>query len=522
MPARKTIAETIDKMAMNRTKRAALNSLCAMMNMLVNMLVSLIVSIKILAVYGPDYHGLNSILSSVMVWLLLLEGGLTTVSTVALFKPFMAHDIDRCNSILTASRVRYFQIGCLIFAAGGILAIVYPFFIKTPIPYLEIAVIFLIMTCAKAFGIGYTRRFNVMFAVSQREYVGQLVRMSFNILGNAVVFILAVKHCNYLWTRTVYLGVELCDGLTMAWLISRQYKEFGYRHPKPDFEAVKGTGQVVVQRLTAIVRVSAVPLYISMLLGTTAASIYAVNLYGYNLIRVVTQNIMNATQSGIGQVVAEKNKEDIYKIFRVFEFIVINITLLLMSTAIVMTIPFVKYYTRGVRGVEYVNLFLWLVIPLNIAIQLFHVPSGIIMNMHARFREDKNFQLLGIGVMLPVMVAGGYLLGLNGIMIGVTCGSVTLAVCELWYARSRIFSGGYFDFFRPLLVNIPLLGVVSWGELQVVPRTVTLPQFFLYGFAVFLIHALVMLTADLLFERERCLLAMNRVRQMFFKSPKKA
>ena len=124
--------------------------------------------------------------------------------------------------------------------------------------------------------------------------------------------------------------------------------------------------------------------------------------------------------------------------------------------------------------------------------------------------------------MLPVMAAGGYWLGLNCIMLGVTCGSVTLAVCELWYARSRIFSGGYFDFFRPLLVNLPLLGLLSWGELRVVPHTVTLVEFFLYGFAVFLLHALVMLAVNLLFERERCLLAMNRVRQLFFKSPKTA
>lgn len=509
-------------MAMNRTKRVALNSLCAMLNMLVNQLISLVVSIKILATYGPDYHGLNSILSSVMVWILLLEGGLTTVSTVALFKPFMGHDIDRCNAILTASKVRYFQIGGLIFLSGVILAIVYPFFIKTPIPYLEVMVIFLIMTLSTAFGVAYTRRFAVMFSVSQREYMGQLVKICFNIIGNAVVYLLAVKHFPYLWIRTVYLGVVLCDGFALAWLISRQYKEFNYHHPEPDFAAVKGTGQVVVQKVTGVIRSSAPPLYISMLLGTTSASIYAVNLYGYNFIRIVIQNIMNATQSGIGQVVAEKSKEEVYQIFRVFEFIVIGITLLLMSTAIVMTIPFIKYYTRSVPDVEYVNLFLWLVIPLNIAIQLFHIPSGIIMNMHARFREDKNFQLYSIGVMLPVMAAGGYWLGLNGIMLGVTCGSVTLAVCELWYARSRIFSGGYFDFFRPLLVNLPLLGLLSWGELRVVPHTVTLVEFFLYGFAVFLLHALVMLAVNLLFERERCLLAMNRVRQLFFKSPKTA
>jgi hypothetical protein len=105
-------------MAMNRTKRVALNSLSAMLNMLVNQLISLVVSIKVLETYGPDYHGLNSILSSVMVWILLLEGGLTTVSTVALFKPFMSHDLQQCSAILTASKIRYCRSEGLIFATG--------------------------------------------------------------------------------------------------------------------------------------------------------------------------------------------------------------------------------------------------------------------------------------------------------------------------------------------------------------------------------------------------------------------
>jgi hypothetical protein len=120
--------------------------------------------------------------------------------------------------------------------------------------------------------------------------------------------------------------------------------------------------------------------------------------------------------------------------------------------------------------------------------------------------------------MLPTMIAGGFLYGIAGIMLGVTFGSVTLAVCELGYTRSRIFSGGFSDFFRPHRVQPAGVGAAGLWEMMVMPRTMTLVEFFIYGFAVLLAHAVIVLALNLLFERERSMMAAARVRQLFFKT----
>ena len=113
----------------SRSKKVVFNTLTAALNMIVVQVVALVVSIKVLEIYGADFHGLNSILSNVMVWVLLLEGGLTTATTVALYKPYVQGDKDKCNSIISASRIQFEKIGILIFALGAVIAFVYPLII---------------------------------------------------------------------------------------------------------------------------------------------------------------------------------------------------------------------------------------------------------------------------------------------------------------------------------------------------------------------------------------------------------
>ena len=92
---------------MNKTKKTFYNTLATSFQMLIMQVISLVVSRKVLEIYGSDLNGVNAILSNVMDWILLLEGGLTLASNVALFKPFVNKDYDRCNNILSATKIKF-------------------------------------------------------------------------------------------------------------------------------------------------------------------------------------------------------------------------------------------------------------------------------------------------------------------------------------------------------------------------------------------------------------------------------
>lgn len=487
---------------MSRTKKVIYNTLTAALGMVVHQVIALVVSIKVLEVYGPDFHGLNSILSNVMTWVLILEGGLTTATTVALYKPYINKDFDECNHILSASRIQFGKIGALIFAVGAALAFFYPFFITSDIPYWDICLMFLIMSFSTTFGVAYTRRYAVMYSVTQHEYINQLIKIAFSIVGSAVIYVLAINRAHYLWVRTIYMLSTVFTGLAVAFIIKRKFRFLNYREI-PKFEAIKGTKDVVVQKLTSVIRGSAPAIFISFFDTTVAASIYAVNMYGYNFVRSIMQNVLTATQSGIGQVVAEKDTKGVYAVFRSFEYAVITILLWLMSSAIAVSIPFVLIYSHGVEGVNYISYFLWLVLPLNYAIQVSHLPSGVIINMYGRFKEDKRFQINTMIVMLAAMGAAGAIWGLNGVVSGATVGSVALAVQEIRFARKKLLRTGYGELIRPILIDLLVLVPLLVVEFTLIPYHLSIAEFFFAGIVVVIVHGIALMIVNWLFERER-------------------
>lgn len=502
---------------MNRTRKVVYNTITAFLHIIVNQLISLTVSIKVLEIYGPDYHGLNSILSNVMIWFLVLEGGLTTASTVAMYKPFMSKDYDRCNEILSASRIRFNQVGSIILFAGLVCAWIYPLFLKTPIAYWETVVILTIMSFSTAFGIIYTRKFGLMYSVTQNEYILQFISIILGIVANLVVLVIALNRVHYIFIRLIFFASTIFTGFILSVIIKKKYSFINY-HSTPDLNAITGTKDVVMQKLTGILRSSVPSLYIASFLGTTWASIYSVNLYGYNFTRNILVNIYTATQSGIGQIVAERDNNAVYKVFRVFEYIGISMLMLMMSTAFVMTIPFVRFYTRNLSGeIPYVNYWLWIIIAINVSIQMLHIPSGIIINMNAKFKEDRNFQIAGIVVMIAGMMILGYFFKLEGIMLGVTLGSLTLGACEVYYTRSRIFHLGYADYFKPILVDLVVLIPAILIECKFFPEKVSIIEFFVFALISGICHLLLLVVVNLIFERERFFMFIERIKKILDK-----
>lgn len=487
---------------MSKTKKVMYNTLTAALNMVVYQVIALVVSVKVLEVYGPDFHGLNSILSNVMTWVLLLEGGLTTATTVALYRPFVQKNYEVCNHVLSASRIQFGKIGLSVFCVGTVVAFFYPLFITSDMPYWDICLMFLIMSFSTSFGVAYTRKYAVMYSVSQHEYINQLITIGLSILSSVIVYVLAVTHAHYLWVRTVYMLATVATGVIIAIIIRRKYHFLNYRE-KPSFETIKGTKDVVVQKLTSVIRTSAPAIFISVFDTTVAASIYAVNMYGYNFVRSIMQNVLSATQSGIGQVIAERNREGVYQVFRSFEYALVTILMWLMTSAIAVTIPFVYIYTHGVSGVNYISYFLLFALPLNYAIQVVHLPSGVIINMYGRFKEDKQFQIMTMIVMLVAMGAFGVFLGLNGIVLGSLIGSLTLAVQEICFARKELLKTGYKELVRPILIDLMVMIPLLFVEFRVIPSHLSIFNFFVVGLSVVLIHGLVLTIVNMVFERER-------------------
>lgn len=486
---------------MSKTKKSVYNLTASLLQVLVMQVITLIVSREVLAVYGSDINGVNAVFTNTLVWLMLIEGGFTFASSVALFKAFGKKDVLQANRILSATKKILYKIGAYVGIGGVILAFVAPFFIKTSLSYELMLYIFLLMAFGTFFGLSFTRKYILMLSVKQEEYFKTYITIIVSILINVMVYLIAIKGINYIWIRVVFATGVVLTGLFTYIVVKKRYPYISYNE-QPDMEAIKGTKDMVFNKLASLVNSSVPLIYIAAVVGASYASVYAVYMIVFGFITKLNMMVANAVQNGFGQLIAEKKANEVYKKFTIFEFSLIFISFLMISIATPVTMPFIKFYTKNVIDVNYVNWnYLYLFVAITL-IKIIHIPSGIVMLMSGAFKKSKKFQIKALFVLITGVVIGGLIWKVEGILLGVFIGGMVLALQEIHYTRTTYFKTGFANIYKTLSILGVTIATLITIELLFVPSELSFTQIIYFIIQFSIINFTIMVALSYFFFNE--------------------
>ncbi|MDA9316902.1 hypothetical protein N9Q58_03170 [Polaribacter sp.] len=483
---------------MSKTKKSLYNLIASLIQVLVMQVITLVVSREVLAVYGSEINGVNAVFTNTLVWLMLIEGGFTFASSVALFKAFAKKDVLQANKILSATKKVLYKIGAYVGLGGVVLAFVAPFFIKTSLSYELMLSIFLLMAFGAFFGLIFTRKYLLMLSVKQEEYFKTSIAIVVSILINLLVYLIAVREVNYIWIRVVFVIGVLLTGIFTYILVKKRYPYISYNE-EPDMDAIKGTKDMVFNKLASLVNSSVPLIYIAAVVGASYASVYAVYMIVFGFITKLNMMVANAVQNGFGQLIAEKNPDEVHKKFTVFEFLLIFTAFLLVSIAMPVTMPFIKFYTKNVFDVNYVNWnYLYLFVAITL-IKIIHIPSGIVMLMSGAFKKSKKFQIRALVVLVLGIVIGGFFWKVEGILLGIFVAGMVLAIQEIHYTRTEYFKTGFQSIYKILGFLVVTIGFLITIEFLFVPNELSFGQIVYFTILFSIINFAIMGTLSYLF-----------------------
>ena len=483
---------------MSKTKKSVYNLIAALVQVCTIQIITLVVSRKVLSVYGSEINGVNAIFTNTLVWLMLLEGGFTFASSVALFKAFANKDLNYANRILSATKKALNKIGLLAAIGGVILAFVAPLFIKTSLSYDLMLSMFLLMVFGTYFGLAFTRKYALMFSVKQEEFLKIYISVFVSIITNAIIYVVATKGIYYVWVRVIVAFGVILTGI-LTWLIVKmRYPYVSYRE-EPDMKAIIGTKDMVFNKLASLVSTSTPLIYIASTIGAASASVYAVYMIIFGFVMKLNTMVANAVQSGFGQMIAEKTSNEVYLKFRTFEFSVILTAFILISIATPVTIPFIKFYTKNVSDINYINsVYLYLFVGITL-VKVIHIPSGIVMLMSGAFKKSKTFQIKGLLILITGIVTGGYFKGIAGVLCGILIAAIVLGFQEIIYTRKEYFNRGFKDIIKTLTILGIATSFVILTELKYVPKELNFDEIISYTVFLSVINILVLLVIAYVF-----------------------
>lgn len=476
---------------MSKTKKSVYNLIASLIQVVTLQVITLVVSRKVLSVYGSDINGINAVFTNTLVWLMLIEGGFTFASSVALFKAFAKKDIKHVNIILSSTKKALNKIGLTVGLGGIILAFTAPFFIKTTLSYDLMLYMFLLMAFGTFFGISFTRKYALIFSVKQEEYFKTYISVFVSIFINIIIYFVASNGLYYIWVRLIIAFGVLLTGALTYFIVKGRYPYVSYQE-ESDMKAIKGTKDMVFNKFASLINSSVPLIFIASVIGASYASVYAVYMIIFGFITKLNMMVANAVQNGFGQMIAEKSPTEVYTKFRIFEFSIIFTAFIFISIATPVTMPFIKFYTRNVTDVNYINwTYLYLFIGITL-VKIIHIPSGIVMLMSGAFKKSKLFQIKALIILIIGIVLGCILWEVSGILLGILLAAIVLGVQEITFTRRVYFKKGFKDIFKTLLVLGAAAFILIFAELQYIPKELTFIEISYFTISLSFLNLVVM------------------------------
>lgn len=485
-------------METNRTKNSILNLIAMIINTAITSILALVSTNLILKNYGSDFNGVVATANQFVNLLLIIEGGFTTAINVALYKPFIDGDSKKINAIMSAAKKTFFKIGTIFLFLGVLISVIYPIVIKSELPYITILLIFLMVMIGSAYNLTFVIRSQIMFQVSQREYIYTIFSIIVNILSNLTTIILAYNKVNMLLIRFSILFFIILNGIMIYIAFKKIFKNID-TNVEPDYKSIKGTKDLIVQKLTSVLYLSSPLLFISTFISTAMGSIYAVYSSIYNIIKSLLTSVNSAPVNGFGQLLSKGKNKEVYDKFKLYEYIIIVLSTILMASVLGVIIPFIKIYTADLKDINYSNWGIAILLAMISFLEVIHIPSGNVINVTGNFKVARKIQSLASVLIIVLLFMGGYFFGIYGVLAANLITNIVLAALEIWYAHTKIFesnvSNYLFKFFWNLFLIFGLVYIVNLFSENIDSYI----KFFMFGGIVVVINSIVIMFANFIF-----------------------
>lgn len=369
---------------------------------------------------GADFIGLTGTVGNLMGFLNLAESGVSAAIAVVLYAPLFEHNEHKIKEIVSVLGYFYHTIGKIILGGGLVLACFFPLIFSDTdlgMPIIYLTFFSFLGSALIGYFINYKQ---VLLSADQRNYVVAAYSQSANVVKILLQMALAYYTGNYYLWVIVEFSFGILYSIILNWKIKQVYpwlvteikKGKALCREYPD--VLKYTKQLFIHRIGSVAYNQVAPFLVYAF-----ASLQAVAYYGnYTLITTklssLLVNFLGGTNASVGNLIAEGSKERILKVYwelMSIRFVFINVAVFAMYHLLS---PFISLWF----GVEYVmsNSLLILVL-ITFIMGTIRCVTDEFINAYGLF-HDIVAPFLEAVILIVVSIGGGYIWGLEGVLLG--------------------------------------------------------------------------------------------------------
>ena len=477
----------------SRVKKSLLNARVNLIFYFLTLILSFFSRKIFLDTLGADFVGLTGTLQNLLGFLNLAELGIGSAIGYVLYKPLFEHDEGKINEIISVFGYLYRWIGFIILGAGLILACFLPLIF--PKTQFEMGLIFFAYFSFLASSlIGYFANYKqTLLGADQKNYV---VTAYFQ-TGNIVKVLIQMASAYYTGSYYLWVIIELTFGIIYSiilnWKINQVYpwlrsevrlgKQLFKKYP----EVMKYTKQLFVHRISTFVQFQTTPFLVYAFVSLQTVAYYGNYTIVTDKVSQLLNNLLSSTGAGVGNLIAEGNKEKIEHVFWELISIRFFITGILLFSLYNLLPPFITLWLGPqyllANSVLILMLFSFFIGMTRGATDQFLYGYGLFYDTWAPVAESVIF--------IIVAIIGGHIWGLSGVLLGgIVSSALIIGIWKPYFLFSKGFELSVWRYWRRILYYI-ILSIFSFLVVDFIVSLFIDSSYSLEGWGNWLLYSVV-------------------------------
>ena len=426
-----------------RTKRSIINLITALVSQIVIMILAFFVPRLTLVNYGSETNGYMSLVTQIYAYINILEAGLGTAVVQALYAPVSNNDLDLISKIINVARKYYHRIAIFYSVAVMIVGCAIPFVVVCSLSKIEMFFYFILYGVSNVINFWFTASMRPLLLAEGKNYINSNITMVFSVLSQLCKIALLTCGCGIVFLQLGYSLINTMQIIAYAVYFKTKYKWIDDSIIGDD-SLIRQRGAFFTQQISNLIFGCTDIVLITLLCDLTTASIYAVYNFIFNSISVILSMVTSSTQFVLGQTYNE-DKIRYLRVHRTYESLLLSITFTIISTAVVMSIPFIKLYTNGVSDANYVDLILPIMFGLTGLLSTCKSTSLCLINFSFHAKETMTRTIIEALINLILSLIFIPIWGIHGALIGTTIALIYRVIDIVLYVNRRILKDSIFD-----------------------------------------------------------------------------
>lgn len=495
--------------AESRTSKSIRNAKVALLFYFLNLVLQFFSRKIFLDYLGSEVLGLNTTAQNLLSFLNLAELGIGSAVAYNLYKPLFDKNHDAINAIVSIQGWLYRRIAYIVIAGSCILMCFFPMiFAKANVPlwYAYGSFIVLLIAALLSYFVNYRQ---IVLSADQKEY-----KITFAVQGGRVLKlflqILAIRFLEhgYVWWMALEVVMSVVTTYALEKAINTEYpwlqpqilegKKLQREYP----EIIKKTKQVFFHKFSTFVLNQTSPLVIYAYTSLTIVAIYGNYMLIILGVFTLFNALLNGINSGIGNLIAEGNKEKIKSVYWELTSLRIWVASIICFGMYILGDSFVELWV----GKEYLlpqSAFVVLIantfIMLTRTNDAFLSAYGLYQDIWAPLTEAT----LNIGLSILL----GHYFGITGILLGVFFSLfIIIVMWKPYFLYSKGFNDSITEYILHYLKYIVILGLTFFLGIYTVNNFTYIScnsyaDWLLYAVLSVLPYAIISLLALVLFDK---------------------